>query len=154
MKNLLLAILICLACSGLAQAHSLHLEVSDNGDGTMLIRGAFSTGETAAGAMVRLVARSSGTVLTELRLPTLGEIELPIPAEPYDIVLDGGPGHGVRKAGIAPPGGFSPGTAPHASSFPPQPQYVLWTLALVLFSLTAVVGWRTQRRIARAADCI
>jgi len=46
-------------------------------------------------------------VLFKQRLPEQSEITLDIPKEPYQIVLDGGPGHVIVKKGIAPTEGFS-----------------------------------------------
>jgi hypothetical protein len=87
-------------------AHSLILDTMDNEDGTITVHGEFNTGESAAGALLKLEALNSGEILYQKRLPDDGELTIPIPKLPYQIILDGGPGHSVTKEGIAPIGGF------------------------------------------------
>jgi len=87
-------------------AHNLLLNVHDNGDNTITVAGEFSTGEDASGAMIRLESLVSGDVLFQQRLPKESELTVEIPKEPYQIVLDGGPGHTIIKDGIAPKEGF------------------------------------------------
>lgn len=87
-------------------AHSLVLYVDDNKDGTITIAGEFNTGESAAGALVKLEALHSGEILFQQRL-TDDEIIVDIPKIPYKIVLDGGGAdHQEEKIGIPPPNGF------------------------------------------------
>ncbi|MBL3519723.1 hypothetical protein ACNSOP_02300 [Aliarcobacter lanthieri] len=87
-------------------AHSLVLYVDDNKDGTITIAGEFNTGESAAGALVKLEALHSGEILFQQRL-TDDEIIVDIPKIPYKIVLDGGGAdHQEEKIGIPPPSGF------------------------------------------------
>ncbi|DAB33485.1 MAG TPA: hypothetical protein CFH82_10385 [Sulfurospirillum sp. UBA12182] len=87
-------------------AHTLVLSVFDNGDDTINIKGMFNTGESAAGAMVRLEALSSHEVLFEQRLSDESELVTKIPEVPYIIILDGGPGHSTKHEGIPPKEGF------------------------------------------------
>ena len=98
--------LICLLTLNL-QAHTLIMNVFDNEDDTITVSGAFSTGQAAVGAMIRLEALNTGNTLYKSRLPELSEVTIDIPKEPYQIVLDGGPGHQIVKDGIAPKGGFT-----------------------------------------------
>lgn len=88
-------------------AHNLVMNIIDNKDNTITIRGEFSTGEDAAGALIRLESLISGEVLYKERLPNESELTITIPKEPYQIVLDGGPGHTIVKDGIAPIDGFT-----------------------------------------------
>lgn len=88
-------------------AHNLIMNIIDNKDNTITIRGEFSTGEDAAGALIRLESLISGEVLYKERLPNESELTITIPKEPYQIVLDGGPGHTIVKDGIAPIDGFT-----------------------------------------------
>lgn len=87
-------------------AHNLIMNVMDNGDNTITVVGEFSTGEDAAGAMIRLESLVNGEVLYKERLPQESELTIAIPKEPYQIVLDGGPGHTIVKDCIAPIEGF------------------------------------------------
>lgn len=89
-----------------SSAHTLVLLSEDLEDGTILVTGKFSTGQSVSGAKVRLIAKNNRKILFEKRLPDEGEIIIKIPDEPYEIVLDGGPGHKVVKSGIEPSGGF------------------------------------------------
>ncbi|RBQ26428.1 hypothetical protein [Arcobacter sp. CECT 9188] len=87
-------------------AHSLVLYVDDNKDGTITIAGEFNTGESAAGALVKLESLHSGEILFQQRL-TDDEIIVDIPKIPYKIILDGGGAdHQEEKIGIPPPNGF------------------------------------------------
>lgn len=88
-------------------AHNLIMNIIDNKDNTITVRGEFSTGEDAAGALIRLESLISGEVLYKERLPNESELTITIPKEPYQIVLDGGPGHTIVKDGIAPIDGFT-----------------------------------------------
>lgn len=87
--------------------HTLLLNVFDNEDNTVTVEGVFNTGETAVGALIRLEALNTGEVLYKKRLPDESELTIDIPKEPYQIVLDGGPGHQVIQNGIEPLEGFS-----------------------------------------------
>ncbi|WP_323590820.1 hypothetical protein [Aliarcobacter butzleri] len=88
-------------------AHNLIMNVMDNKDNTITVIGEFSTGEDAAGALVRVESLISGDVLYKERLPEASEVTISIPKEPYQVVLDGGPGHTIVKEGIAPLEGFN-----------------------------------------------
>ncbi|MFY4742943.1 hypothetical protein ACOTVT_05550 [Aliarcobacter butzleri] len=88
-------------------AHNLLMNVMDNEDNTITVIGEFSTGEKAAGAQVRLESLVSGEVLFKQRLPVESELTIDIPKEPYQVVLDGGPGHTIVKEGIEPLEGFN-----------------------------------------------
>lgn len=87
-------------------SHSLLLNIMDNEDGTIMVGGAFNTGESAAGAIIRLESTSSDEILYKKRLGNEGEVTIKIPKIPYQIVLDGGEGHTIIKDGIPPKGGF------------------------------------------------
>ncbi len=88
------------------QAHTLLMNIIDNEDNTITIVGVFNTGQGAAGAQVRIEALNTAQILYKKRLPQESELTIDIPNEPYQIVLDGGPGHQIVKEGIAPQEGF------------------------------------------------
>jgi len=88
-------------------AHTLVMNLLDNEDDTLTIVGQFSTGQNAVDAMVRIEALNTGALLFQKRLPDEGEVTIPIPLEPYQVVLDGGPGHQLVQKGISPIKGFS-----------------------------------------------
>lgn len=105
MNKLIKTILIFLIPATL-YSHSLLLNIFDNQDGTITVEGVFNTGESAAGAFVKLQAIESGEILFEQRLPDSNELTMAIPKIKYQVLLDGGPGHIVIKEGIEPKGGF------------------------------------------------
>lgn len=107
MKNRLLVVLTIFLIPVFVYAHSLVLNLDNNEDGTITVEGVFNTGQSAAGALIRLESLVSGEVLYKKRLPEESELIIKIPNEPYQIVLDGGPGHIVVKEGIAPSKGFT-----------------------------------------------
>ena len=99
--------ILCLLILTNLYAHTLLMNIFDNEDDTITIEGMFSTGQSAVDAMIRIEALSNGEILFQKRVPDEGEITLDIPQEPYQVVLDGGPGHIIVKEGIAPLKGFT-----------------------------------------------
>ena len=104
MKNLL-KLLIILLLPTYIFAHSLVLYVDDNKDGTITVFAEFNTGESATGAIIKLVALHSNEILFQKRL-TDEDMILDIPKIPYKVVVDDGDEHSSEKIGIAPPNGF------------------------------------------------
>ena len=104
MKKIL--IMLSLVCT-MTYAHTLLMNVFDNEDNTITIEGMYSTGKKTIGALIKVESLVSGKVLLKQRFPEESEITIDIPKEPYQIVLDGGPGHVIVKKGIAPKEGFS-----------------------------------------------
>lgn len=100
-------ILITLALCVDIFAHTLILNVLDNGDDTITIQGVYDTGQSAANAQIRLEALRDGKVLFQQRLPDESELSVKIPTQAYKIILDGGPNHIATKQGIAPKNGFT-----------------------------------------------
>ncbi len=90
-----------------AIAHTPLLIIADNGDGTILIQGDFSTGQGAEGIDLFIKNKQEGKILLHKKFPDSSEFEIQIPKEPYYVVMDAGPGHKIVKQGIAPPGGFT-----------------------------------------------
>jgi len=148
---------LCLMLSVSAYAHTLLMNVINNDDNTITVHGEFSTGELAQGALIRLESLHSGAVLFKQRLPVESEVVIPIPKEPYQIVLDGGPGHTVVKEGIAPNEGFSVEAKASTTSKLSQsqngttewstPVIVLFTCAFMLLFLTLYVSMKNTRLI-------
>ncbi len=139
-------------------AHSLILNVLNNDDNTITIEGGFSTGEDAAGAMIRLELLSSGEVIFKERLPSQSELTVKIPKEPYQIVLDGGPGHTIIKDGIPPIEGYIEeikiktvnsklSTAENANNEWDLLTILFFILCLILFSLTIYFSNRNTNKI-------
>lgn len=104
MKKIL--VLLTLLCT-FASSHTIFMQVIDNEDNTITVEGEYSTGEKTIGAQVRLESLLTGAILFKKRIPVDDELIIKIPTEPYQIVLDGGPGHVFVKEGIAPLEGFS-----------------------------------------------
>ncbi|QEJ97758.1 hypothetical protein [Treponema phagedenis] len=80
-------------------AHTPLLTVEDNGDGTIYVQGGFSNGASAAGVKLYLTDKNTGEKLWDGEFPAVGEIDLEIPAVPYTVTFDAGPGHVVVKDG-------------------------------------------------------
>ena len=106
-KKNILSLIFSLLLPTFMYSHSLLLNVFDNEDNTITVEGTFSTGEAATGAQIRLEALSSGEILYKKRLPDESEVVINIPNEPYQIVLDGGPGHQMIEQGPEPINGFT-----------------------------------------------
>lgn len=148
MKKILFWLMVWLGSVSWLHAHTLVLLVSDEGDGNILIKGEFSTGQLASGALVQIKALGNAQVLHEARLAEDGEMVVPIPGIPYEIVLDGGPGHTVSKEGIAPPGGFkqqtaTPKVAPLGGdngSCTCSLSHIFWALSVLMFSFVLFFG--------------
>jgi len=105
-KKIINIVFLCLLPSFLF-SHSLILNIDDNEDGTITVEGVFNTGQLAPGAEIRMESLVTGEVLYKKRLPDESELTINIPKVPYQVVLDGGPGHQVVKDGIEPEGGFA-----------------------------------------------
>lgn len=105
-KKILFACGMLLWCIAAVYAHTPLLTVEDNGDGTLFIQGGFSNGASAGGVKLYLTSVATNEKLWEGVFPDIGELEVAIPAEPYTVTFDAGPGHVVVKDGPPPPGGF------------------------------------------------
>lgn len=92
----LLAILL-LATS--AFAHTLFITVYDNEDGTISAEGMYSTGAVGSNHEVRLEAVETGKVLWKGRTDDVGEVTVDKPKVPYNVIIDGGPGHVAEEQG-------------------------------------------------------
>ena len=102
-------------CIAAVFAHTPLLTIEDNGDGTLFIQGGFSNGASAGGVKLYLTSVVTNEKLWEGVFPDIGELEVAIPAEPYTVTFDAGPGHVVVKDGPPPPGGFG---APQSEAQP------------------------------------
>lgn len=103
MKFLFLSILLTASLF----SHKLVLNLEDNEDGSIQVLGAFDTGESAAGALIKVESLLTGALLFEKRLPDESEMQVKIPLEPYKVIIAGGNGHRVEKKGPAPLKGFT-----------------------------------------------
>ena len=100
LTSLLACLILVLALSALAFAHTLFMTVEDNEDGTVTVRGMFSTGAIAASVEMRL-EDEKGKVLWKGRTDNDGECTFKKPGVPYTIIMDfgPGPGHQAREEG-------------------------------------------------------
>ena len=133
-KKLLINLLLLITMISTSYAHTLLLNVFDNEDNTITIEGVFNTGQLAVGAQIRLEALSNGNILYKERLPDESEITIDIPKEPYQVVLDGGPGHQIVQNGPEPIGGFTKEikTNKKAKLSQPREGKKQWSLALIV----------------------
>lgn len=109
MKHFFKFILISL-CSVNLYSHTLLLDILNNENNTITIAGGFSTGEDAQGALIKVEALNSKRNLFEKRLPDTSEITIKIPDIAYQVILDAGQGHILKKIGPAPKNGFKKDT--------------------------------------------
>jgi hypothetical protein len=141
MKKILI---ICLLVVTNIYAHTLIMNILDNEDNTITIVGEFSTGQKAVDAMIRLEALSTGNILFMKRLPDVGELTLDIPKEPYQVVLDGGPGHQIVRKGLAPISGYNLESTNNTTERKELSQAITaknsWSLAyIILISITLLL---------------
>ncbi|WP_035242654.1 hypothetical protein [Desulfobacter vibrioformis] len=97
-STLLAGFIALLLVTGPSFGHSLFMNLTDNGDGTVAVEGMFSTGATAANLPLYLLDNNEKQIL-KIKLDENGEAEFTIPDQPYTVFLDGGPGHTVREDG-------------------------------------------------------
>ncbi|HBT89065.1 hypothetical protein [Desulfobacter sp.] len=97
-RPLLAALITMLLVTGPAFGHTLFMNLTDNGDGTVSVEGMFSTGATAANLPLYLLDENEKQIL-KIKLDENGEAEFTIPDQPYTVFLDGGPGHTIREDG-------------------------------------------------------
>ncbi len=94
----LAALMALFFVTGTAFCHTLFMNLTENGDGTVSVEGMFSTGATAANLPLYLLDENEKQIL-KLKLDENGEAEFTIPDQPYTVFLDGGPGHTVKQDG-------------------------------------------------------
>lgn len=92
-------VLVLLLCAQ-AQAHTLYFTLSEYDDALIEVEGMYSTGTPAAKTTVRLLAKADGRVLWEGRTDEFGTCVYERPDVPYEVELDGGPGHQARQDGM------------------------------------------------------
>lgn len=136
-------------------SHELMMNVIDNKDNTVTVIG----GETIEGAMIKFESLQTGEVIFKQRLPQKSELTITIPNEPYQIVLDGGPGEKVIKEGV-----FLKGENIDNSKINPKviekltkPEHeteewdklttILFSMAFILFLLTIYFSARNSNKI-------
>lgn len=136
-------------------SHELMMNVIDNKDNTVSI----IAGETIEGAMIRFESLQTGEVIFKQRLPKESELTISIPNEPYQIVLDGGPGEKIVKDGISLSGENLDKTkvnakivekltkAEHEEHDFDTLTLVLFLIAFVLFFLTIYFSARNNNKI-------
>ena len=100
LTSLFACLILVLALSSQAMAHTLFMTVEDNEDGTVTVQGMFSTGAVAASVEVRLEDKK-GKVLWKGKTDDDGECTFKKPEVPYTIIMDfgPGPGHQAREEG-------------------------------------------------------
>jgi hypothetical protein len=96
--SLFACLIMVLALSSQAFAHTLFMTVEDNEDGTVTVQGMFSTGAIAASVEVRLEDKK-GKVLWKGKTDADGECTFKKPGVPYTIIMDFGPGPGHQARG-------------------------------------------------------
>lgn len=146
-----LFLLIILLSSSLF-SHKILLNLIDNEDGTIIIEGAFDTGGTAAGALIKVESLLSSKILFEKRLPNESELIFKIPDEPYKVILAGGKGHEVIQVGPAPLLGFTKKAKINISvnkkvSKRTNTLTILWSICICLLSLILFFWLRNTKKL-------
>jgi hypothetical protein len=98
--SVLACLILALILNSQAMAHTLFMTVEDNEDGTVTVRGMFSTGAIGTGIEVRL-EDEKGKILWKGKTDNDGECTFKKPGVPYTIIMDfgPGPGHQAREEG-------------------------------------------------------
>ena len=96
--------IICavLAATGFASAHTVFLLVESTGDGSVRVEAGFSDGGSGAGLPVAVLDAATGETLSTHTLTEDGVLFIVPPEVAYEIELDAGEGHRVRKDGPMP----------------------------------------------------
>lgn len=95
---LLVAAVLCAVPVEYAFAHAVYMSVNDNGDGSVTVGAAFSTGGAAPHADVRL-EDDTGRILWQGSTDDAGNATFPKPDVPYLIILESDKGHSVEEDG-------------------------------------------------------
>ena len=92
-------LLLALLAATAAEAHTLHVLVEDNEDGSVTVEAMYSDGSIGALTEVRLEG-GKGDLIWKGKTDGDGFVTFRKPDLPYTIVVDGGPGHVARETGI------------------------------------------------------
>lgn len=95
---ILSALVMVLAFSATAFAHTPLCDCFDNGDGTVTCEGGFSDGSSASGVRMA-VMDGSGKVLVDGKMNQDSEFSFKKPSGDYKVMFDGGEGHSVEVNG-------------------------------------------------------
>ena len=88
-------------------AHSPLLIIEDNDEEFVYVKAGFSNGQDASGMALIVKSKFDDHVIETMQFPDTSTLTIKIPAEPYYLVFDGGPGHTIAKNGPAPASGFT-----------------------------------------------
>lgn len=159
MKKIFLVLFIF--CLNLFAHEELSLEIVDNKNNTITIIGDEEHHQGLAGALIKVESLISGDILFKDRLPIESKLIIPIPKEPYQVVLD--TAHEVLiKVGIAPIEGFTKeqqlkadeviaklSKEHHDEDELDSLTIFLFSLCIVLFILAIYFGSRNTNKILR-----
>jgi hypothetical protein len=97
-KFRLARLLLLLAISGQAQAHTPLFDCFDNGDNTLTCEGGFSDGASAEGIVIRVVD-AQGKVLQQGALDAKGSVSFDRPDGEFSVVFSAGEDHTITILG-------------------------------------------------------
>ncbi|WP_291327541.1 hypothetical protein [Desulfovibrio sp. UCD-KL4C] len=83
-----------------AYAHTLFLSLSEIDENSVELEGMYSTGEIASETPVKIYRAKDNKLIWQGKTDDLGSCIFTRPNEPYEVELDGGPGHQAREDGI------------------------------------------------------
>lgn len=108
-------------------AHSPLLIIEDSDEEFVYVKAGFSNGQDASGMTLMVKSKFDDRIIETMQFPETSSLTIKIPAEPYYLVFDGGPGHTIAKNGPAPEGGFT--VHPEAADKPIPGQGIpLWLI--------------------------
>lgn len=80
-------------------AHSIRLEIEDNGNKTITIKAHIPSEGAAAGGKIIIKNKITGQPILKDTIPESGEITAKMPDVPYTVTLDMGDEHTITKTG-------------------------------------------------------
>ncbi len=120
-------------------AHTPLLIIEDSDDEWVYVKAGFSNGQDAGGMTLFVKSKFDNRVIDQLKFPEISQLTIRIPAEPYYLVFDGGPGHKVVKNGPAPGSGFTIHSEAVNNKIPGQGMPLWLIIALIAAGITAGV---------------
>jgi len=93
MKTLSIGLIMIMAFSVMAHAHTPLMSCFDEGDGTVTCEGGFSDGSSASG--VEFLVEQNGNVVLRTKMDEFGEVNFEKPNGDYKAIFNAGEGHVV-----------------------------------------------------------
>lgn len=138
MKRIFILFLFFITFTSLC-AHTPLLIIEDSDDENVYIKAGFSNGQDAGGMTLFVKSKFDNRIIEQMKFPEISQLTLRIPAEPYYLVFDGGPGHKVVKNGPAPGTGFTVHSEAVNNKIPGQGMPLWLIITLIAAGITSGV---------------